>query len=98
MPVHRIFYDDPMLSIILSSTMCCQVPDSTWWTKVLLKALDHHKISYALAWRNAGGKPSGQSEYYLPYIGQISAKDFFKFSREPGILFQREVTKANLYQ
>jgi mannan endo-1,4-beta-mannosidase len=75
-----------------------QVPDSTWWTKVLLKALDHHKISYALAWRNAGGKPSGQSEYYLPYIGQISAKDFYKFSREPGILFQREVTKANLYQ
>jgi mannan endo-1,4-beta-mannosidase len=75
-----------------------QVPDSTWWTKVLLEALDHHKVSYALAWRNAGDKPSGQLEYYLPYIGQISAKDFFKFSKEPGILFQKKVTKAKLYQ
>ena len=30
-----------------------QVPDSTWWTNVLFKALEKHKISYALAWRNA---------------------------------------------
>lgn len=49
-----------------------QVPDSTWWTTVLLKALRPHKISYALGWRNAGLKSSGENEYYLPYKGQAS--------------------------
>ena len=75
-----------------------QVPDSTWWTQVLLKALDHHKISYALAWRNAGFKPSGEAEYYLPYKGQVSEKDFIKFYKQPNILFQKEVTKRRLYK
>lgn len=75
-----------------------QVPDSTWWTNVLLKALDHHKISYALAWRNAGFSPSGKAEFYLPYKGQVSEKDFVKFSKEPNILFQKEVTKQHLYK
>jgi len=44
-----------------------QVPDSTWWTEVLYKALDHHKISYALAWRNAGFNKVGDAEFYVPY-------------------------------
>ena len=43
------------------------VPDSTWWTDVLWKALQSHKISYALAWRNAGAKANGTTEFYLPY-------------------------------
>lgn len=75
-----------------------QVPDSTWWTKVLLKALDHHKISYALTWRNAGFNPSGKAEFYLPYKGQQSEKDFVKFYNEPYILFQKDVTKEHLYK
>jgi hypothetical protein len=37
-----------------------QVPDSTWWTNVLYKALGNHQISYALAWRSAGFKPSAK--------------------------------------
>jgi mannan endo-1,4-beta-mannosidase len=74
------------------------VPDSTWWTNVLLKALDHHIISYALAWRNAGFKPSGPAEYYLPFKGQESEKDFIKFSKDSKILLQKEVTKADLYK
>jgi len=75
-----------------------QVPDSTWWTKVLLKALDHHKISYALAWRNAGFNNVGDAEFYLPYKGQESEKDFIKFYNQPNILFQKEVTKEHLYK
>ena len=75
-----------------------QVPDSTWWTNVLLKAFDHHKISYAFAWRNAGFKPSGQAEFYVPYKGQESEKDFVKFYNQPNILFQKEVTKEHLYK
>ncbi|HVZ97769.1 MAG TPA: glycosyl hydrolase [Chitinophagaceae bacterium] len=75
-----------------------KVPDSTWWTQVLLKALDHHKISYALAWRNAGGKPSGNMEFYMPYKGQESASDFIKFYKEPITLFQKDITKEHLYK
>jgi len=75
-----------------------QVPDSTWWTKVFYKALDHHKISYALAWRNAGFNNVGDAEFYVPYKGQISEKDFLKFSKEPNILFQKDVSKLHLYK
>jgi hypothetical protein len=75
-----------------------QVPDSSWWTNVFYKALDHHKISYALAWRNAGFNKVGDAEFYVPYKGQISEKDFLKFSKEPNILFQKDVSKLHLYK
>jgi beta-mannanase len=75
-----------------------QVPDSSWWTNVLFKALEQHKISYALAWRSAGYKSSGEVEYYLPFKGQVSEKDFIKFYNEPKTLFQKEVTKEHLYK
>ena len=75
-----------------------QVPDSTWWTNVFLKAIEHHKISYMLAWRNAGNKPGGEVEYYLPYKGQQSANDFIKFYEKPITLFQKDITKEELYK
>ncbi|MGH2564760.1 MAG: glycosyl hydrolase, partial [Ginsengibacter sp.] len=75
-----------------------KVPDSTWWTNVLLKALDDHKISYALAWRNAGKKSSGEVEYYLPFKGQQSEKDFIKFYNEPVTLFQKDIKNEHLYK
>ncbi len=74
------------------------VPDSTWWTNVFIKALGYHKMSYALTWRNAGYKSSGEVEYYLPYKGQASENDFIKFYNEPNILFQKDVTKEQLYK
>ncbi|MEO6820890.1 MAG: glycosyl hydrolase [Ginsengibacter sp.] len=74
------------------------IPDSTWWTTVFLKALGHHKISYAMAWRNAGLKPSGENEYYVPYKGQVSEKDFIKFSKEPNILFQKDLNFKMVYK
>ncbi len=75
-----------------------EVPDSTWFTNVLLKAIANHQVSYALAWRNAGAKPGGQNEYYLPYKGQVSENDFVKFYKEPKTLFQKDVTKEKLYK
>ena len=75
-----------------------QVPDSTWWTNVFNKALEGHRISYVLAWRNAGFNPAGKAEYFLPYKGQQSEKDFIIFSKEANILFQEDVTKAHLYK
>ncbi|MGN6530634.1 MAG: glycosyl hydrolase, partial [Ginsengibacter sp.] len=75
-----------------------QVPGSTWWTNVFYKALSHHKISYALAWRNAGFNSAGDAEYYVPYQGQVSEKDFISFSKKPNILFQKDVSKLHLYK
>ncbi len=74
------------------------LPDSTWWTSTLLKAIASHKISYVLAWRNAGKKPDGSSEYYVPYKGQSSVPDFLKFYAHPVTLFQKEVTTQKLYK
>ena len=75
-----------------------KIPDSTWWTNVLLKALDNHKIAYALTWRNAGYKSSGEAEYYAPFKNQQSEKDFIKFYHAPNVLFQKEITKEQLYK
>ena len=75
-----------------------QVPDSTWWTNVFYKALSHHKISYALAWRNAGFNKAGDADFYVPYKGQISEKDFKKFSNQPGILFQKNLSFEKVYK
>lgn len=75
-----------------------QVPDSTWWTNVFWKGIQSHKISFALAWRNAGAKPSGENEYYLPGKGQVSAQDFKKFYSLGKTLFQKEVAKEKIYK
>jgi hypothetical protein len=75
-----------------------QVPDSTWWTNVFYKALSYHKISYALAWRNAGFNKAGDADFYVPYKGQISEKDFKKFSNQPGILFQKSLSFEKVYK
>ena len=74
------------------------VPDSTWWTNVFWKGIRSHKISYALAWRNAGYKGGNSYEFYVPYKGHASADDFKKFFKEEKTLFQKDVTKQNLYQ
>ena len=51
------------------------LPDSTWWTSTFWPTIRAHRISYALAWRNAGGEP----KYFVPYKGEPSAADFVKF-------------------
>jgi Glycosyl hydrolase family 26 len=74
------------------------LPDSTWWTSTLLPAIGSHKISYALAWRNAGKSPQGRYEFYVPYKGEASAPDFAAFYKSERTLFQKDVTKENLYR
>ncbi len=75
-----------------------ELPDSTWWTNVLLPVLKAHNISYALAWRNAGKKNDGSTEFYVPYKGQSSSNDFIKFCNDEKILLQQDVSKEKLYQ
>ena len=73
------------------------VPDSSWWTQTFWAALKNHKISYALAWRNAGLKKSGEMEFYMPFTGQQSENDFRNFFMLPETLFINDVKKEKLY-
>ena len=74
------------------------LPDSTWWTKVLLPAIGAHKIAYALAWRNAGLKNDGKYEYYVPFKGEASAPDFRLLYNNPRTLFEREAALKKMYR
>ena len=75
-----------------------EVPDSTWWTKVFFPTVATHQIVYALAWRNAGKKQSGNAEYYVPYPGAASAPDFKKMSESGKILFENGIKSKNIYK
>jgi hypothetical protein len=72
--------------------------DANWWTGTFLKVLSNHKISYVLGWRNAGMKPGGQFEYYVPYKGHSTNEDFIKFYKADQTFFQKDVAKQKLYQ
>jgi hypothetical protein len=74
------------------------LPDNTWWTNVLLPVLKSSKAAYALAWRNAGAKNDGSTEFYVPYKEQASAKDFVIFCNDEKILLQKDAAKEKLYQ
>jgi len=56
-----------------------------------------YKIAYALAWRNAGSKADGSVEYYLPFKGQASEKDFIEFYKNKKTLFQKDISLLKLY-
>jgi len=73
------------------------VPDNAWWTNVLWKGIQSHKISYALGWRNAGYY-NGKPEFYVPYKDAPSAADFVKFYNEGRTFFQKDVAKEKLYK
>jgi hypothetical protein len=75
-----------------------EVPDSTWWTKVFFPTITPHQIVYALAWRNAGKKQSGNTEFYVPYLAAASASDFKKMSVSGKILFERGIKSKNIYK
>jgi hypothetical protein len=75
-----------------------ELPDSTWWTQVFFPTVATHQIVYALAWRNAGKKQTGNAEYYVPYSGSASASDFKKMSLSGKILFETGIRSKNIYQ
>jgi Glycosyl hydrolase family 26 len=72
--------------------------DSSWWTGTFLKGIGDHKISYVLGWRNAGRKPGGQFEFYVPYKGHKTNEDFKKFYTSGKTLFQKDVSEKKIYQ
>jgi mannan endo-1,4-beta-mannosidase len=72
--------------------------DNSWWTGTFLKVLQKHRISYVLGWRNAGAKPGGSMEYYVPYKGNSAAADFEAFYKAEITLFQKDVSKEKIYR
>ena len=61
------------------------IPDSTWWTRVLKPLMDKYKLSYFLTWRNA------KHEYFAPDPNQQSADDFRKLYQADNTLFLKDI-------
>jgi mannan endo-1,4-beta-mannosidase len=75
------------------------IPQSNWWTDVLLKAIGNNKISYVLVWRNHGyNEGMKKMHYYAPFKGQLSAEDFRKFYLHEKTFFEKDIAKENLYR
>ena len=66
------------------------VPVSDYWTGYLLPAVMYNaqskKTTWALVWRNAS-----ESQYWAPYVGQISATDFSLFHLHPFTFFEKDL-------
>lgn len=72
------------------------VPNSTWWTEVLLKVMRSSdlELAYVLVWRN---DTKSSTHYYAPYPGhEPGIPDFLKFYNDPYTLF--EVDLKNIYK
>ena len=66
------------------------IPNPTWWTETLLKALQTEKLqlAYVLVWRNDARSPT---HYYAPFPGHPSVPDFLEFYRDPYTLFENDL-------
>ena len=82
----------------LAETGYERIPYAKWWTETLWPAINSHKISYVLAWRNHGLQPNGNWHYYVPKKNDTSSEDFKKFYSLEQTLFEKEVAKEKLYQ
>jgi mannan endo-1,4-beta-mannosidase len=69
------------------------IPNKTWWTGTLLKALKSEDIQlcYVLVWRNDTRSPT---HYYAPYPGHISEPDFLVFYNDPYTLFENDLKEV----
>lgn len=61
------------------------IPDSTWWTRVLKPIMDQYPINYFLMWRNY------KEEYFGPDPDQQSADDFKKLYEAENTLFLQDL-------
>jgi len=71
-----------------------QIPVGNWFTKTVAPVLNRYPVAYVLFWRNAGYKPNdGADEYYVPYKGHASAKDFQDYYQSTHTLFEKDWRK-----
>ncbi len=74
---------------LLAMTECGMknMPDSTWWTRVLKPIMDQYPISYFLLWRNY------KEEYFGPAPSLPCAADFKKLYEAKNTLFLKDITE-----
>jgi mannan endo-1,4-beta-mannosidase len=79
----------------LTETGLEAIPDPTFWTETMLKAMTANdftqKVVYVQVWRNANYERENRDHYYAPYPGQVSAQDFIEFKDSNHILFETEL-------
>lgn len=77
----------------LTETGLESIPDTTWWTSTLLKALKAADVdlSYVLVWRNDARSPT---HFYAPYPGHSSVPDFLRFYQDEYTLFEADLPKV----
>ena len=63
------------------------IPDSTWWTRVLKPIMDKYPICYFHTWRNY------KEEFFAPDPKQKSAADFIKLYESSNVLFLRDIAE-----
>jgi mannan endo-1,4-beta-mannosidase len=71
------------------------IPDSSWWTDVLLSGINANdttrRIAYVLTWRNANHENDRPDHYYAPYSGHPSEENFREFREHELILFEDDL-------
>lgn len=79
----------------LTETGLEAIPDSSWWTDVMLEGLLSNKktwrISYFQVWRNANVEREDWDHYYAPFPGQASADNFVEFRNHPFVYFEDDL-------
>ena len=72
---------------LLAMTECGlkNMPDSTWWTRVLKPIMDQYPLSYFLLWRNY------KEEYFGPSPELPCAADFKKLHEADNVLFLKDI-------
>ena len=75
---------------LLALTECGlkNLPDPTWWTRVLKPQIDKYPICYFLVWRNAG-----PHEYFGPAPGEKNALYFNEMIRSSNVLMLKDIAK-----
>ena len=74
---------------LLALTECGlkNLPDPTWWTRVLKPQLDRYPLSYFLVWRNA------KHEFFGPAPGEKNAVYFNEMVRSDNVLMLKDIKK-----
>jgi hypothetical protein len=74
---------------LLALTECGlkNVPDSTWYTRVLQPVMSRYPICYFLLWRNA------KHEYFAPSPELPCAADFQKMVADERVLMLKDIAK-----
>lgn len=73
---------------LLALTECGyqNLPDPTWWTRVLKPQIQKYPLCYFLVWRNADHR-----QYFAPAPGTRDAKDFCKMVKDRRVLMLKDI-------